>query len=100
MTRSRRNAATGWMDLAFDAMKLGAEAQAVVALRLMKLAAGGPGVDAESSRMVAEKVGAATELATKAAISAMTGGAPVGPALAIAHYRRKVRANTRRLLKS
>lgn len=100
MARSRRSAATSWFDLSMDAWRLGAEAQTVIALRMMKIAAGGPGVDAETRRMVAEKVGAAMELSTKAAISAMTGGAPVGPAHAVAHYRRKVRANTRRLLKS
>ena len=100
MARRRRTAATGWFDLAFDSMRLGAEVQTVIALRMMKLAAGGPGVDAETRRMVSEKVGAAMELGTKATISAMTGGAPVSPAHAVAHYRRKVRANTRRLLKS
>ena len=100
MARRRRTAATGWIDLAFDSMRLGAEVQAVVALRMMKLAAGGPGVDVETHLMVAEKVGAAMELGAKATIHAMTGGVPVGPAHAVAHYRRKVRANTRRLLKS
>ena len=99
MTR-RRTAATSWIDLSMDAWRLGAEAQTVIALRMMKIAAGGAGGDAETRRMVSEKVGAAMELSTKAAISALTGGVPVGPAHAIAHYRRKVRANSRRLMKS
>ena len=99
MGRRRRSAATSWMDLSLDAFRLGAEAQTVIALRMLKFAAGGSGADLEGQRMVAEKVGAAMELSTKAAISAMTGGVPVGPAHAVAHYRRKVRANTRRLLK-
>jgi hypothetical protein len=99
MARRRRTAATSWIDLSLDAYRLGVEAQAVIALRMLKLAAGGPAADLEGRRMVAEKVGAAMELSTKAAISAMTGAAPVGPAHALAHYRRKVRANTRRLLR-
>ena len=99
MTRRQRSVMEDWMDLSFAAWRLGAEAQHVMALRMMKMAAGGPGVDAETRRMVAEKVGAAAELSTKAAISALTGGRPVGPAQAVAHYRRKVRANARRLMK-
>lgn len=99
-TRRRRSAATSWMDLSLNAWRLGAEAQTVIALRMMKMAAGGRGAEAEAHRMVAEKVGAAMELSTKATINALTGAAPVGPAQAMAHYRRKVRANTRRLLKA
>ncbi len=95
----RRSAMTSWMDLSLDAILLTAEANSVIAMRMMKMAAGGPGVDAEARRMVAEKVGAAMELSTRATINALTGAVPIGPAHAVAHYRRKVRANSRRLLR-
>ena len=46
---------------AFDLARLGAEAWMVVALRLAKLAAGGPAAALEAQRMVAEKSAAALE---------------------------------------
>lgn len=98
MSRKNRSAMAGWMNLSFDAMRLSAEAQTVIALRMMKLAAGGAAADAEARRMVAEKVGAAAELQTKIIVAAMTGAA-VTPAAAMNHYRRKVSANRRRLSK-
>lgn len=66
---------------------------------MMKLAAGGPAAKAEAELMVSEKMAAAVALQALA----LTGGLgfnPQGAALkAVAHYRRKVRANERRLLK-
>jgi hypothetical protein len=65
----------------------------------MKIAAGGAAGEAEARRMVTEKVDAALSLQTLA----MTGGVGASPeraaATTMAHYRRKVRANRRRLLK-
>lgn len=78
-------------------MTLGAEASGVMALRMMRLGAGGSRAAAEAELMVAEKVRAAAELQARAWVSAVTGSAPVSPSVAIAHYRRKVRANRRRL---
>lgn len=69
----------------------------VIGLRTMKIAAGGPAAEIETRRMVDEKVNAAVALQTLA----MTGGLGITPAgiasKTISHYRRKVRANRRRL---
>jgi hypothetical protein len=82
-----------------SAWSLGIEASSVIALRTMKIAAGGPEANAEARRMVAEKVDAGLDLQTKA-ITGRLGFTPESAATkALAHYRRKVRANRRRLLK-
>ena len=62
----------------------------MIGLRAMKLATGTASAD-ETSRMVSEKIEAAMALHLRA----LTGD--VGPATTVAHYRRKVRANRRRL---
>jgi len=88
------------MRLGFDAWALGMEAGAVIGLRSLKIAAGGAAGEAEARLMVDEKVAAAVELQTKA----LTGGLGfTGAGVAtktLAHYRRKVRANRRRLSKA
>ncbi len=88
-----------WTTLAFDAWSLGLEASSVIGLRMMKLAAGGAAAQAEAQLMVGEKVATGLTLP----MLAMTGqlGAS-GPAIAsgsLAHLRKKVRANRRRLAK-
>lgn len=89
-----------WLKLSLSAFQLGAEANSVIALRLMKLAGGGPSAAAEVQLMVSEKIQAALEVQGKLAAGVLTGAAAhVGPTRAVAHYRRKVRANRRRLLK-
>lgn len=69
----------------------------MIALRTMKIAVGGPGAEAEARRMVNEKIESTLDLQTKA----MTGALGYTPESAanktLAHYRRKVRANRRRL---
>jgi len=79
-----------WMDFAFDSALLCAEAQEVLALRLMKIAGGGVHAEREARRMVAEKniafADAALSLATGVSIDKIVG-----------HYRMIVRANKRRL---
>ncbi len=79
-----------WWTVGYDAALLAMEAQTVIGLRLAKLAAGGTAAQAEAQRMVSEKVMAAGE----AAILVATGGSAAN---VIAGYRRKVRANQRRL---
>lgn len=73
---------------------LGLESAAVVGLRSLTIAAGGAAAQREMTRMVSEKVAAAMELQARA----LTGGLS-GDALSksVAHYRRKVRANRKRL---
>ena len=86
-----------WLRLGLDAWSLGAESSAVIGLRMMKMAAGGAAAEAEARRMVSEKVEAGLALQAMA----LTGGLGVTPhgaaAKTVAHYRRKVRANRRRL---
>lgn len=69
---------------------LGFEAQQAIWLRGMKFAAGRPSANREASLMVTEKVAAAQMAVMKAA----TGS---GPVAITRGYRRKVRANIRRL---
>ena len=88
-----------WLKLSLDTFWLGAEAGQVIALRMAKLAAGGAGAAAEAERMVSEKVTAAMAAQTQMVLGAMTGSAHAGPTRAVALYRRKVRANRRRLVK-
>lgn len=83
--------------LNLDLMQLGAEASGVMALRMMKLAAGGAAAAAEAELMVTEKVRAAAEVQARAWSSAMSGAPHMAPTRAVAHYRSKVRANRRRL---
>ncbi|HEX4712243.1 hypothetical protein [Phenylobacterium sp.] len=86
-----------WLNLGMDSLWLGAEAQGVIALRMMKFAAGGPAAAAEAELMVAEKLRAAAETQTQLLTSVLTGKGHLAPARAVAGYRRKVRANRRRL---
>jgi hypothetical protein len=89
--------ANNWLRLNLAMMQLGAEASGVMALRMMKLAAGGAAATAEAERMVAEKILAAGEAQGRAWAAAMTGQAHLTPQRTVALYRRKVRANRRRL---
>jgi len=73
-----------------DAALAGFETQRVIALRMLKLAAGGPAAEKEAQRMVSEKVIALTEAAAMLA----TGGSAHQ---VLRGYRSKIRANERRL---
>jgi hypothetical protein len=86
--------------LAFDFARLGAEAWMVVGLRFAKLAAGGPAAALEAHRMVAEKSAAALEAQFAAAMALATGASHAAAgSKALAGYRRRVRANRRRLMR-
>ena len=95
----RRRRGNPWFGIGMDAWRLGLEASAVIGLRTLKIAQGGAAGEAEAKRMVSEKVQAAADLQAQA----LTGGLGATPASAsaraIAHYRRKVSANRRRLTK-
>jgi aspartate ammonia-lyase len=73
-------------------MLLAAESQQVIALRMMKLAAGGASANDEVQLMTSEKVTAMTEAGAKL----MAGGSADS---VVSDYRRKVRANIKRLTK-
>ncbi len=86
-----------WSDW-IDAATLGFEAQSVIAMRLLKIAAGGPAADAECELMVAEKFAAAAS-AQDAATAALADGESfhTAAARALAPVRRRVHANHVRL---
>ncbi|BCW88108.1 hypothetical protein sos41_12460 [Alphaproteobacteria bacterium SO-S41] len=76
--------------LFFDTAMLAADSQRVIALRMMKLAAGGKAAETEARRMVSEKMEAAADAATAMAFGASPGDI-------VKDYRRRVRANVKRL---
>jgi hypothetical protein len=88
-----------WFRFGMNAWSLGIEASSVIALRTLKIAAGGVAAEVEACRMVNEKI--ETGLALQAL--ALTGGLGLTASSAatkmLTHYRRKVRANRRRLAK-
>jgi hypothetical protein len=89
-----------WLRVGLGLWSLAWEASLVIGLRTLKLAAGGPAAQAEADRAISEKVEAAAALQA-AALTGALGSAPAAATTrAVAHYRRKVRANRRRLLKS
>ncbi|MEN3950470.1 hypothetical protein [Iodidimonas sp. SYSU 1G8] len=95
-TRGRSNP---WMDLWFDTWTLGIEASTVITLRTMKIGAGGSAADAEARKMVEEKIAAGVALQQLALRGGLGTSAVGAAARTVAHYRRKVRANRRRLSK-
>jgi hypothetical protein len=87
-----------WLSLGVKAFQVGLEAQSVIALRMLRLAAGGARAQAEVNRMVIEKIAAAGEAQATATLSAMRGHKEhvvAGKALNV--YGKRVRANRRRL---
>jgi hypothetical protein len=90
--RRRNGAGVNLLGLAWDAGMLALEAQQVIGLRMAKLLRGGAAATREAASMVAEKVAVAGVTGVKLATG--SSGRSV-----IRHYRRKVRANRRRLAK-
>ena len=85
-----------WLALTLKAIQMGAEAQSVIALRMLRLA--GHRMEAEATRMVTEKVATATEAQLVTAAAAISGS----PQHVVANktlkaLRKRVRANKRRL---
>ena len=91
---------SSWLALSVNAARLGWEAQAVIALRLMRLANGGTRAQTEAQRMMTEKIAALAEAQRGAAAVAVTGGDSRRVAKKVLGvYRKRVRANRRRLAK-
>ena len=87
-----------WLSIGLRAWQIGLEAQSVIALRVLRMAAGGPRAEAEASRMVTEKMLAASEAQMAAAAATVRGAKNhVGAGKALNVYRKRVRANRRRL---
>lgn len=90
-------AAPSWLRLSAGAVGLTWEAQSVIALRMWKFATGGDLNGAEFNRMFAEKTAAAFDVQAVMGLSLLDGKAHLAPERALAMYRRRVRANRRRL---
>ncbi len=85
-----------WLRIGVNALWLTVAASSVIALRAIVLAKGGAPARKEGRRMVSEKIAAALTLVPKLASSR---SAPEAVATTLKHYRRKVRANRKRLTK-
>ncbi|WP_303982595.1 hypothetical protein [Dongia mobilis] len=88
-----------WFRASFDLFSLGLEAATVMSLRTAKIALGGAAADTESQRMVQEKIDSVVDLQTMFITGQMGTSGPAALAKTLTHYRRKVRANRRRLAK-
>ncbi len=88
---------TRWFTLGLDMMRLSQEANAVIALRLARFAAGHPQSGREAVRMVSEKAGALGEAQAQLARAAAAGTLDRAAPKVLAMYRRKVKANRKRL---
>jgi len=87
-----------WLSLGIKAWQIGLEAQSVIALRMLRMAAGGARAQAEASRMVVEKVLAAGEAQAAATVATIRGHKKhVVAGKALNAYGKRVRANRRRL---
>lgn len=87
-----------WFELSAQAARLGWEAQNVIALRVMRMAAGGDRGQAEAQRMVTEKFAALAEaqaVGTAAALAGGDGHRVTKKVMGV--YKKRVRGNRRRL---
>ena len=82
-----------WWKLSTDLTMLGVESQLVIGQRIAMIAVGGPKARSEAKRMVNEKVLAAGD----AAVTLAMGGSL---SKVVRGYRKKVKANHRRLSKT
>ena len=95
--RGRKAPKNPWLSYGLDAWMLGVEASAVIGLRAAKMMVGGKAADAEALRMVHEKIEAAVALQMLAVTGGLGFTSHAAATKTLAHYRRKVRANRRRL---
>jgi hypothetical protein len=87
-----------WLTLTIQVARLSWGAQGVIALRMMKLASGGCAAQSEASGMVSEKVAARSEAQVVAATAVLGGSNAARTTRKILNvYKKKVRANKRRL---
>lgn len=82
-----------WWKYSRNLTLAGLEAQRVIALRLLKLATGGPSAEVEARKMVTEKLDASAE-----AMATLAGGG--SPQKVLKRYRTIMRANARRLTRA
>ena len=97
MPRTKSPPATAWPEVAFQSWMLMGEASMVIWLRSMRMMMGGPRAAREAELMVTEKMTAAMALVPALMAGGMAQSAEALSAATLAHYRRPVRANRRRL---
>jgi hypothetical protein len=86
--------------LSLQATRMCWEAQAVMFLRCLRIAQGGAKAEAETARMVTEKIAALAEAQVAVTAAALTGSRKHGTAKkALGVYAKRVRRNKRRLSK-
>jgi hypothetical protein len=88
-----------WFRAGLDAWSLAVEASSVIFLRTLKIAAGGAAGEAETRRMVSEKIESGLALQALALSGGLGNTAHGAATKTLAYYRRKVSANRRRLTK-
>jgi len=86
-----------WFGAPLEAARFSADVRHVMALRIMRLALGGPLAATEARQMVAEKVSAFAETQMAIATAFATGRGLDASADAYAPYRRRLHANCLRL---
>jgi hypothetical protein len=87
-----------WFTIAYDAARLGFEAQLVIAARMIRLASGGTLAQSEMQRMVNEKAATFVEAQLAATAAAARGHKSAAVSKKILRtYRKRVGANRRRL---
>lgn len=87
-----------WFDLSIQGVRLGWEAQNVIALRLTRLGFGHSRARSEARRMVREKFATLAEAQGAAAAAALMGASSHRVAKrTLSVYRKRVRSNKRRL---
>ena len=91
------HAAFPWVRFSMEVATLGVEAQSVVGLRMITMAAGGSAAGREALRIVPEKLAAFAEAQLELLNGVVAGAAHRPPTMAVASYLRRVRANHRRL---
>src|SRR5262249_30624733 len=89
---------SNWFAVSSQTAMLALEAQSLIALRLMRVAAGGALAQSEMTRMVTEKVHALGGAQTAAGVGSVTGRSSRHIAKKVVGvYKKRVRANRRRL---
>jgi len=88
---------TNWASIGFDTWLLGFEAASVIGLRTLTMAAGGGAAVREADLMVREKLETAASLNWQVATGQLGSTPATATRRAVAQYRKKVRANRRRL---
>lgn len=89
---------SNFIDSWIEAARFGYDAQRVIGLRMLRMAAGGTDASAEARMMVAEKLTAFADAQLAIAVALVSGSTlDVAAARAFRPYRRRVRANKSRL---